>query len=409
MNCKTKRQGPVRVVALHTDFRIYWPARWKHLAQRLKETGTGELEVVEIFGKGSPYAFNETWPDEELQWHILFPEASPEQIGGREIKPGLFRLLDRIDPDVIISGAIAYPSGALAVQWALARKNKRVVCFDDAKRNAVVRSRIVDFVKQCVYDGVDAMFYPADTWRQTGESWGFKDSEMFFGVDVVDNAFWQHPSETPVLDAPYMLAAGRLIPKKNFTGVVNAYGIYAHNVGKDRAIPLVIVGEGPEWENIERRIEHCGVEENVTIMPFQSQKRLRNIMQYAELLMLLSNEAETWGLVINEAMNCGCAVVASRQCGATDVLVADGKNGFVTDFSDTALTAACLEKYHHLTQNEKRGMADCSKSRIDQWGLDRFAEGAMAALKSVMARPKRNPGLLGKVIIRLWNGRYNPV
>lgn len=395
-------------MALHTDFRIYWPARWRSLAEVLESSSKGTLEVIEIFGKGSPYAFNTENNDTGLKWHVLYPEASPEQIGGKEIKPSLFRLLDEINPDVIISGAIAYPSGALAVQWALSRQDKRVICFDDAKRNAVVRNHVVDFVKRNVYDGVDAMFYPAEPWIETGKSWGFNKDEMFFGVDVVDNDFWQTPCGKSTITQPYLLAVGRQIPKKNFPGAVKAYAMYADRVGRDNAIPLVLVGDGPEHEEIVREIELAKLSDKVILMPFQSQGSVRNLMQHA-LLLLLSSEAETWGLVINEAMNCGCAVVSNRECGATDVLVREGINGYKTDYANIKGVAEALVKYHSLQDAERIAMDEASKDIIADWGLDRFADGAIKAIESVVSHRKRTPNPLGRIIVNVWNGRYNPV
>ena len=46
----------MKVVFIHTDFRIYWPARLRALSCFL-ESKQISLSVVEIAGAGSPYAF----------------------------------------------------------------------------------------------------------------------------------------------------------------------------------------------------------------------------------------------------------------------------------------------------------------------------------------------------------------
>ena len=399
----------MKIVALHTDFRVYWPARWRFLAEQLEKNGKGSLEVVELFGKGSPYAFNNTQDVGCLKWHILFPMLGPEEKSGKEIKNDLFRLLDRINPDIIICGAIAFPSGALAVQWTLKHKCKRVICFDDAKKDAVLRSKLVNFVKQYIYNGVDAMFYPAELWRDTGKFWGFNDNEMVFGVDVVDNEFWRIPSDTPLVQPPYFLSVGRQIKKKDFIGVVTAYRKYVGKVGFEDAIPLVLVGSGPENRSIVAEIKKNGLDSKVICFPFQSQENVRNLMQYASLLLLLSNEAETWGLVINEAMNCGCAIISTHECGATDVLIKEGINGYATYYGDFNYTADLMVEYHNLSEVDKEEFSKASKEIISQWGLDKFANSAIQAAEIVFAHPKRMPSLLGRFIVNRWNGRYNPI
>ena len=398
----------MKIVALHTDYRIYWPARWQQLANELERAKKGSLEVIEIFGKGSPYAFGTKNELKTLEWHVLFPDSGPEDMTGKQIKKDLFKLLDQINPDVVICGAIAFPSGALTVQWALKRKRKRVVCFDDTKKDAVVRSRIVNFVKRKVYDGVDVMFYPAKPWLETGEFWGFTDDEMVFGLDVVNNGFWSSPSTEQIIPSPYFLSVGRQIPLKNFLGATKAYIKYVESVGFENAIPLVLVGDGPEHEDIMKLIYEAGINEKIKCLPFQSQEKIRSLMQGASALILASI-AETWGLVINEAMNCGCAIISTFECGATDVLVKDGINGYAVHCYDVDGMADAIVRFHKLSKLEKSSFAHASKSIISQWGLDKFALSAIQAAEYSLSHPKRKPNLIGKLIVNYWNGRYNPI
>ncbi len=139
------------------------------------------LEVIEIAGFGSPYSFSGVNDTSGHGWNILFPESRPEDLNGKSIKRKLFPLLDENRPDVIISGAIAYPSGALAVQYGQ-KNGTKIIVFDDSKMEAVPRSRFVNYIKQAVYSGVDAMFYPAEDWIPTGHFWGFQDNQMFLAL-----------------------------------------------------------------------------------------------------------------------------------------------------------------------------------------------------------------------------------
>ena len=97
----------MNVVFLHTDFRIYWPARLNALNKVLNKRGD-ILEVIEIAGEGSHYAFSKKENQINLHWHILFPKEKPEDLNGNTIQKKLFPLLDSLQPDIIIAGAIAY-------------------------------------------------------------------------------------------------------------------------------------------------------------------------------------------------------------------------------------------------------------------------------------------------------------
>lgn len=396
----------MKVVALHTDFRIYWPARLQALNQALESRGDS-LDVIEIAGKGSPYAFAAKGDTDGMHWHVLFPESRPEELSGKEIKDPLFRLLDRLNPDVVIAGAIAFPSGALATQWANARKGKRVVIFDDAKAEAVKRNPVVNFVKQCVYNGVDALFLPAEPWQATGEGWGIGADRQFYGVDVVDNEFWGEISLTNRLKR--FIVVGRQIPKKKHIEILKAYALYAKTI-EQPPYSLLIVGDGPENSKIREIVDVEKLQSTVELVSFVDQETLRSLYHESSAIILNSDENETWGLVINEAMCAGCAVIASRQCGATDVLVKEGVNGYViTSCDDIEGLADAMICYHRLSETDKFAMADKSKEIIAEWGIDRFCQGAIAACDCVVSHPKRNPSLLARLIINKWHGQYRPV
>lgn len=99
----------MKVVIIHTDFRIYWPARLAALHSYLEKYNI-ELHIVEIAGAGSPYAFakQEKEVSSKLNWHILFPNGKMEELKSRVIKKQVDRILDILLPDVVIAGAIAF-------------------------------------------------------------------------------------------------------------------------------------------------------------------------------------------------------------------------------------------------------------------------------------------------------------
>ena len=396
----------MKVVVLHTDFRIYWPARLSALHAFLQLKGIS-LRVIEIAGKGSNYSFCGTQTTLPPYWTILFPEHSPEELSGSVIKKKLFATLDEMSPDVVIAGAIAFPSGALAVAWGQKYK-RRVIIFDDAKMEAVRRNAITNYVKKAVYRGVDAMIYPAPDWTPTGRFWGFAAEQQFFGIDVIDNDFWAKPREDGGPKGEYMVAVGRQIPKKNFLMLLKAYRLYIDAV-ESSPCKLLLVGEGPEHQTLAGFISDNGLTGLVTCMPFQTQEKLASIYQHARALVCCSNAQETWGLVINEAMACGCPVIASNECGATHTLVQQGVNGFRFPCDQVEALADAMIQLHALSPEQHLQMCNASKTIISNWGLPRFCQGVAAAIGYVAHRHKRTASLLDRFVINHWKGRYRPL
>lgn len=395
----------IKVVALHTDFRIYWPARLNALHSFLKDKDIS-MEVIEIAGKGSNYAFASEEVQRPSYWRILFPENAPEELTGGQIKKRLFKMLDEMNPDVVIAGAIAFPSGALAVSWGQ-RNRKRVIIFDDAKMESVKRSGLINAIKRAVYQGVDAMIYPAPDWNPTGHFWGFSDEQLFYGVDVVDNNFWERERESCPIKGAFIVAVGRQIPKKKFITLLEAYSIYSKSV-KDNVWKLVLVGDGPEHQAILDYITKNQLGANVLCFPFLSQEELAGIYQKAKALVCCSNSQETWGLVINEAMACGCPIIASNECGATNTLVQHGINGYRFSCGDIEGLSKSIIALHELSKESYIEMRKASKLFISKWGLERFCQGCFDAFQYSINQPKKKTTALQRFISSIWKGRYRP-
>ena len=393
----------MKVAVIHTDFRIYWPARLQALNAFLHKYAIN-MEVIEIAGVGSPYAFAGRTDTHGLMWHVLFPAQKMEQLSNKDIERELNNKLNQMQPDVLIAGAIAFPSGALSVRWAKKHK-KKVICFDDAKIDAVPRSGLVNFIKQQIYNGVYAMLYPSPDWEETGRFWGFKKEQLFYGIDVVDNSFWQNYPDTAKRD--YFLAVGRQIPKKNFFHIVTSYKKYYERYGRE-ATPLVLVGEGPEHARIEKFVQENQLVKKVTLLPFKTQSELKEVYHKADLL-ILSSSSETWGLVINEAMACGVPVIASDQCGATHTLVKEGVTGFSFSLEqqDDLYRKLCL--YHELPLQKKDEMKQYALETIKDWDLLRFCQGCYEAICYVMRQKTKRLTIFNSLIINVWKGRYRPI
>lgn len=397
----------MKVSILHTDFRIYWPARIKVLHSYLKSKGI-ELTVVEIAGKGSPYAFAKQHENCGLHWSILFPFAKMEALKGSDIEKAINSKLNELSPDIVIAGAIAFPSGAIAIAWAK-NNNKKVIIFDDAKVEDVKRNCFINFIKQNIYNGVDAMIYPSIEWEDTGLFWNFRKEQLFYGLDVVDNSFWQQNNKKQIkIDHKYFLSIGRQIPKKNFIFLLNCYKQYK-NAFKEKSYKLVLVGEGDERKNIEAFIHENQLEKDIILFPYLQQKELISIYQNAAAFIIASKQDETWGLVINEAMACGLPIIASEKCGATHTLVQENINGYVFSPSDKSDLINKLCSFHLSTEDNKKRMKEASLKIISNWDLDRFSKACYEAIQYTCRTKKKRQSLLSSIFIKLWKGRYRPI
>ncbi len=403
------------VALVHTDFRLYWPSRIMALFNYLNKTGD-HLRVIEIAGRGSPYSFSGA-AEHDAYWSCLFPQKQMEDIPSSAAAESIYQVLDEIHPDVVISGPIAYPSGAAAVRWARRRK-KPVVIMDNARLQDVPRSPIVNWVKRRIYANVDALLIPALSHVRDYKFWGLAEEQMFFGVNVVDNDFFAvraalaRNNDEAVrakygLPKRFFLGIGRQIPKKNWLALIHAFASVNSTVAAEWG--LVLVGDGPEAKRLQSAAEKT--DGRVVFLPFQNQENLSEIYGVAVCFILPSLYGETWGNVINEAMACRLPVMVSEQCGCAETLVRDGYNGWQFDPHNNDQLAALINKFISLSEEERKQMGENSFQIIRQWALDRFCEGIWQAVQFCMKKPARGYAapVIDRIILNLWKGRYRPV
>ncbi len=148
------------------------------------------------------------------------------------------------------------------------------------------------------------------------------------GVNVEDFAPAErgHPPE----EAPLIVSAGRLVPKKGFADLLCALQLLAE---AGRPFHCEIYGEGPLRVELADQIHCLGLEDRVALKGAYTQDRLASLLQRAAVFVLtpaVDDEGDRDGIpnVIAEAMACGLPVVSTRLSGIPE-LVEPGLNGLL--------------------------------------------------------------------------------
>ncbi|HAP39770.1 MAG TPA: hypothetical protein DCQ94_08420 [Nitrospira sp.] len=143
------------------------------------------------------------------------------------------------------------------------------------------------------------------------------------------------------LPPTFFLTAGHLIHRKGIDVVIASL-----QEAKRRGVRLylVVAGDGPERETLERQSRDQGVSGQVTFLGNQSQRQVLALMKSC-LGFVLASRAEGMPLVIAEAMACGKTVVASQVDGVPEI-VQDGVTGVLVPPDDPIALASGLIKVH---------------------------------------------------------------
>jgi glycosyltransferase involved in cell wall biosynthesis len=136
------------------------------------------------------------------------------------------------------------------------------------------------------------------------------------------------------VDGASIICVGRLSPEKGHFGLVTAFEkLRARGVDAE----LMLIGDGPERAQIEKRVRGSSVAQGVTFLGRLSEATTLAKIAEADLLVLPSF-MEGLPIVLMEAMALGIPVVAPRVAGVPE-LVQDGVEGLLftpSDWSDLA-------------------------------------------------------------------------
>lgn len=126
----------------------------------------------------------------------------------------------------------------------------------------------------------------------------------------------------------YVIAVGRLSEVKQFDKLIETYG--KSNLF-EKGIVLNILGDGPEKEVLESKIEELKLKDYVRLIPFE--KNPYPYMKRAKFL-ILSSKYEGFPRVLIESLACGIPVISFNCDSGPSEIITNRKNGLLVDNQD---------------------------------------------------------------------------
>ncbi len=136
-------------------------------------------------------------------------------------------------------------------------------------------------------------------------------------------------------DEKIILCIGELLPNKNQQMIIN---IMPQILKKYPDARLLLAGNGPEKENLEKLIASLGLENSVTMLGY-----VTNLQDYQHISDILVSCSKREGLPLNviEAMMSGNPCVLSENRGHRE-LINGGKNGYLVKVNDYEKMTECI-------------------------------------------------------------------
>lgn len=388
-------QNGLKSAVLWTSLGPYHYCRL-HAARKL-----GRVECLEIYASDNKRPWARV-PNEGINARVtLFEQRPPGGVSTREMAARLNAALDRVAPDVLIIPSWGEKYTLLALRWCLRRKIRTVVMTDTTARDKqrvwymeFIKRRLVRYYRKALVSGRRSSLYL--------QSLGFAKGDILTGLNVVDNDYFAEGAARTAaeqakwrrelgLPEKFLLGVFRFVPEKNLPGLIKAYSDYRDRLGAN-ALPLVLVGDGPERANFEAMIQDRQLTGSVILPGFKQYDEIGGFYGLATAFVLPS-VSESWGYVVNEAAASGLPLLVSKQCGCSDDLVRDGVNGCTFDAKDWKR----LSKLFELVTNgncDLKAMGAASRDVVSSFSLATFAHNYWEAVNRAWERevPECSPG-----------------
>ncbi len=279
------------------------------------------------------------------------PSVRVVDLGARRVVsslPPLVRYLRRERPRALASALVHANVVAL---WAakLARYPGRVVVVEHNTRSVASaqgtsrRNRLMPRLVRLFYPWADCIVGVSDGVAA--------DVARLAGVDPEKVRVIYNPVVTPDLeenlrapiphgwfadDTPVFVAAGRLRPQKDFPTLLRAFA----RLRASCSARLIVLGDGPERENLEALVVELGLDEDVQL-PGTTANPYAYMAHAAAFV--LSSRWEGLPTVLVEALRCGAPVIATDCPSGSREILADGRYGTLVPVGDANALAEAMQ------------------------------------------------------------------
>lgn len=171
---------------------------------------------------------------------------------------------------------------------------------------------------------------------------------------------------------PVIVAAGRLVPLKDFPVLLGAFALLT----AERQVRLIILGEGPERQELERLRDRLGLAEAVRL-PGVVPETLPYFAGAAAVAM--TSRYEGFGMVLVEAMACGTPVVSTACPGGPAEILDGGRFGPLVPVGDAEALARAL-----ASVLDAPPPADLLRSRASDFVTSRSVDGYEALFERLL-------------------------
>ncbi len=219
-------------------------------------------------------------------------------------------------------------------------------------------------VQKKVARGAEKIIVPSEYLKKIVNHWGVKSEK----INVIYNAV--NFSAARKLEKPlgekWLVSVGRLVPWKGMDALIE---IMLDLLSVEPNLKLIIIGDGLERWNAERRIQNSGLQKSVKLLGRLPKNETLSYIKASDVFVL-NTGYEGLPHTVLEAMSCGTPVITTNVCGNPEA-VEDGRTGLLVEYNNKEQIKGAILKLlqdknlaDKLTANAKASLEKFDKQKM---------------------------------------------
>jgi len=246
----------------------------------------------------------------------------------------------------------AIPTGPLGIILSKIFKIRNILfiyggdIYDPTKRYSPHNNGILHCVVQWVLNYSDIIISDSQDIKMHAKQY-YKINKQIFVIPLpYQKVTYQKISRELLgleMGVKYLISVGRMVERKGYKLLLNAVSLI-----KDDALRLIIVGDGPQRQELVKLAGKLGLGDRVIFTGFVSEEIKFQFLAVSDIY-ILSSYHEGFGIVLQEAMQVGLPIITSNNGGQKDFVI-NGNNGIY--FESGNMQDMCDKIKYLLDNNE---------------------------------------------------------
>jgi glycosyltransferase involved in cell wall biosynthesis len=157
-------------------------------------------------------------------------------------------------------------------------------------------------------------------------------------------------------------------------------------------VHLLVAGGGELLDDFRGRAARAGIAEHVHFMGPVPHTELPNVLRAADLMLLITEPPESFGIVLIEAMACGLPTIATEYPGVQAV-VDEGETGLLVQPGEPQSVAEAIRRLLDAGADSRASMGAAGRAKAERlWSWPSLLDRMDAAYAEAIAERRRRIG-----------------